>query len=59
MDLICEYSLCNTKGTCLVEYQGRIIDRRGYDPNKCLLRKKGPAVGRQAMEVRAGGKSKG
>lgn len=51
-DTICEFSLCSQKGTCLIVYNGEVIDRRGYDPEVCLLKEKGEALGRQSMVIR-------
>ena len=51
-DTICEFSLCAQKGTCLIVHNGEVIDRRGYDPEVCLLKEKGEALGRQAMVIR-------
>ena len=51
-DLICEFSSYAQKGTCLIVYNGEVIDRRGYDPEVCLLKEKGNALGRQALDIR-------
>ena len=60
VDTICEYAAFSHKGTCLKAVGDKLIDRRGYEKNKCMLYEKGTAVGREAMVIRRNksGKSK-
>ena len=43
-NIVCDYGCKARKGTCLKVINGKLIDRRGYDFDKCLLFEEGDAV---------------
>ena len=42
--IVCDYHAKARKGTCLKVINGKLIDRRGHDFDKCLLFEEGDAV---------------
>ena len=42
-NMSCDYCLKSGEGTCLKTYNGKTIDRRGYEFDKCLLFEEGEA----------------
>ena len=44
--IVCDYAATSKNGTCLKNHKGKAVDRRGRDPEKCLLFEEGEALGR-------------